>query len=61
MLSKYVSVVVNICIMDVLSNSLIIMSVLLYYSCVEVEYKGFDKYYIDLHYENITSYIVLEI
>ena len=38
MLSNYVSIVVDIFIMDDLSNSLIIMSLLLYYSCVEVEY-----------------------
>ena len=38
MLNNYVSIVVDICIMDDLSNSLIIMSLLLYYSCVEVEY-----------------------
>ena len=38
MLSNNVSVVVDICIMNDLSNSLIIMSLLLYYSCVEVEY-----------------------
>ena len=38
MLGNYVSVVVDICIMVVLSSSLIIMSLLLYYSCVEVEY-----------------------
>ena len=38
MLSNYVSVVVDICIMVVLNSSLIIMSLLLYYSCVEVEY-----------------------
>ena len=37
MLCNYVNVVVDICIMDDLNNSLIIMSLLLYYSYVEVE------------------------
>ena len=36
MLCNYVSIVIDIYIMDYLSNSLIIMSLLLYYSYVEV-------------------------